>query len=83
MNQTLRSRGRDEPVHPERDRQAGHQRDRERREHQPAPGVSADAEPQRGQPGADQREDGDARRAVPVAASRVGQPPRTAGRTTR
>ena len=64
--------GRDEPVHPERDRQAGHQRDRSSREHQPAPGVSADAEPQPGQRRADQHEDGDMPRAVPVAAARVG-----------
>jgi hypothetical protein len=38
------------------------------------PGVPADAKPQRGQTRTDQREDGDARRALPVAASRVGQP---------
>jgi hypothetical protein len=70
----VEKQGRDEPAHPERDRQAGHQRDRKRREHQPAPGVPADAKPQRGQTRTDQREDGDARRALPVAASRVGQP---------
>ncbi len=70
----VEKQGRNEPVHPERDRQAGHQRDRESSEHQPAPGVPADAKPQRGQPCADQREDGDARHAVPVAASRVSQP---------
>ena len=51
---------RNEPKNPERGRQAGHQRDRESREHQPAPGVPADTKPQRGQPGTDQRKDGDA-----------------------
>ncbi|HUA27414.1 MAG TPA: hypothetical protein VMC03_00900 [Streptosporangiaceae bacterium] len=70
----VEQQGRDESAHPERDREAGRQRHRESREHQPAPGVPADAEPKPGQAGADQREHGDARHAVRIAAARVGQP---------
>jgi hypothetical protein len=50
-----------------------HQRDREQGEHQPAPGCPAKAKAQRGQPGADQREDGATPRAIPKAASRVSE----------
>jgi hypothetical protein len=56
----------------EHDRQAGQQRDRKGGKHQPAPAAPANTKRQRGQPRADQREDGEVRGAVRVAASRVG-----------
>lgn len=53
-----------EPAHAERGRQSSHQRDREGREDPPAPGITADAESQRGDPGADQGEHRDVRGTV-------------------
>ena len=60
-----------EPVQPELDRQPGHQRDNENREHQPAPAARGDPKPKRRHRSTHQSEHGEAQRAVPEGAARV------------